>query len=237
MTAAAGTVTLSEMKSTAPTIDVHLYTKLFDRDNFSERGYFDTGLFYNTEEFTMRSNEQHKMLLHGSSIDKAEYTVYRAQLVDDELSIDLQHEPGLLCYAITLLTPDATLTVGPKTSLSLLLKSAQLHVTTYMVTEKQANQLTSPLQERDQVRRQVDAIFQAAESVVEETNWQAYHKEYPKVTRAQWKLTNPFNYNKRPRFTVGRNPHLIQFDPSHLVSQVPPPTQDRSADQICPSLM
>mgnify|MGYP007099172309 FL=1 len=155
----AGTVTLSEMKCTTRTgLHVHLYTRLFSRDNFGQRGYFDTGLFYNTEEFTMRFNEQHKMLMQSASFDRADSTIYHARLDGDEFSIDIHQEPGQLCYVITLLTPDVTLTVGPKTSLSLLLKSAQLHVTTYMVTEEQATQLKRPLQERDLVRSQVNSI-------------------------------------------------------------------------------
>lgn len=164
MTTAAGTVTLSEMKSTAPTttFDVHLYTKLYNREDFGLRNHFDTSLFYNTEEFTMRFNEQHKMLVEGFSLDRAESIVYRARLVNDELSIDMEHEPGQLCYAITLLTPDVTLTVGPRTSLSLLLNSAQLRVTMYTVTADLAAQLKRPLQERDLVRSQVNTIRQAA---------------------------------------------------------------------------
>jgi hypothetical protein len=77
---AAGTVTLSEMKltTTPPRTmsDVHLYTQLITRDNIDwERGYFDTGLFYNTEEFTMRCNEQHKMILQGLNFDRADFTI------------------------------------------------------------------------------------------------------------------------------------------------------------------
>lgn len=150
MAAAAGTVTLSEIKSTRPAAwtDVHIYTKRYTQD-FGQRKYFDTSLFYNTEEFTMRSNEQHKMLMEGFSFDRADSTVYHACLVNGKLSIDLQHEPGQLCYAITLLTPDVTITVGPKTSLSLLLQTGQLHVTTYMVTENLATQLKQPRHECD----------------------------------------------------------------------------------------
>jgi hypothetical protein len=162
--ASAGTVTLSEMKATRPKVwsDVHLYTKLFTLDD-GQRGYFDPGLFYNTEEFTMSCNEQHKILMQGSSCDKDDYTVYRARLDNNnELTIDTQHEPGQLCYVITLMTPNITLTVGPKTSLSLLLQSGQLHVTTYLVTEKLATQLKQPLQERDRVRSQVNTVRQSA---------------------------------------------------------------------------
>ena len=172
-------MTLSEMKCTARTgPHVHLYTKLFSQDNLGQRGYFDTGLFYNTEEFTMQSNEQHKMLIQSLSFDKADSTIYRARLDNDELSIDMHQEPGQLCYAITLLTPDATLTVAPKTSLSLLLKSAQLHVTTYMVTEEVADQLKRPLQERDLVRSQVDTVRKAA---LNESSWGP--KKYPGADR------------------------------------------------------
>jgi hypothetical protein len=59
MSAPARTVTLSEIKSpttTPKTIsDVHLYTQLITQDN-DVKGYFDTGLFYNTEEFTIMSS-------------------------------------------------------------------------------------------------------------------------------------------------------------------------------------
>ena len=171
--AAAGTVTLSEIKVAATTTtkvwsDVHLYTKLFNLDE-GQRGYFDHSLFYNLEEFTMSFNEQHKLLMQGYPCDKDEYTVYRARLNNNnnnnnnhELTIDMQHEPGQLCYVITLMTPNITLTVGPKTSLSLLLQSGQLHVTTYLVTEKLATQLKQPLQERDRVRSQVNTVRQSA---------------------------------------------------------------------------
>jgi hypothetical protein len=161
--ASPGTVIISEMYTTRPEIwsDVHLYTKLYTQED-GQRGYFDPGLFHNTETFTMRFNEQHKMLMQGTSFDKADSTVYRARLVNDELTIDLQHEPGQLCYAVTLLTPNVTLTVGPKTSLSLLLQSGQLHVTTYMVTEELASQLKKPLHEINRVRSQVNTVRQAA---------------------------------------------------------------------------
>ena len=208
MAVAAGTVTLSEMKCiTRIGPHIHLYTKLVSKVNLGERGYFDTGLFYNTEEFTMRSNEQHKMLLEGSSFDKGDSTVYRARLDNDELSIDLQHEPGQLCYTITLLTPDATLTVGPKTSLSLLLKSAQLHVTTYILTEELVNQLKSPRQEHDQVPSQVDADYLAAQRW-EEIDWQVYHKKWPDVSREFWYkhiyAKRRFKLVVRPKPTIER---------------------------------
>ncbi|MFN9684366.1 MAG: hypothetical protein ACK583_03790 [Cyanobacteriota bacterium] len=171
--AAAGTVTLSEIKVAATTTtkvwsDVHLYTKLFNLDE-GQRGYFDHSLFYNLEEFTMSFNEQHKLLMQGYPCDKDEYTVYRARLNNNnnnnnnhELTIDMQHEPGQLCYVITLMTPNITLTVGPKTSLALLLQSGHLRVTMYMVTEELAKQLKQPLQERDRVRHQVNSVHQAA---------------------------------------------------------------------------
>jgi hypothetical protein len=161
--AATGTVTLSEIKSTRPAAwtDVHIYTKRYTQD-FGQRRYFDTSLFYNTEEFTMSYNEQHKMLMEGYSFDRADSTVYHACLVNGKLSIDLQHEPGQLCYAITLLTPDVTITVGPKTSLSLLLQTGQFHVTTYMVTEDLATQLKQPRHECDS--GQVNTVRQAAEN-------------------------------------------------------------------------
>ena len=156
--AAAGTVTLSEIKAAVTTTkvwsDVHLYTKLFNLDE-GQRGYFDHSLFYNLEEFTMSFNEQHKLLMQGYPCDKDEYTVYRARLnnnnnnTNHELTIDMQHEPGQLCYVITLMTPNITLTVGPKTSLALLLQSGHLRVTMYMVTEELAKQLKQPLQEHD----------------------------------------------------------------------------------------
>ena len=190
MTAATGTTTLSEMKSTSLTnYDVHIYTKLFTQDG--QTGYFDPGLFYNTEEFTMRCDEQHKMLLQGSSFDKADSTVYRAQLVNDELAIDLQHEPGQLCYAITLLTPGVTLTVGPKTSLSLLLRSAQLRVTTYMVTDKLANQLKRSLQERDLVRSQVNTVHQSALDT-QQTIWVPYPRD-PRKRKAFLDMVDHIN--------------------------------------------
>jgi hypothetical protein len=157
--APAGTVTLSEMMATRPKVwsDVHVYTKLFTPDD-SERGYFDPGLFHNTEEFSMSCNEQHKMLMQGFTFDKADSTIYCAQGVNNELTIDdmQQHEPGQLCYAITLMTPNITLTVGPKTSLSLLLQSGQFHVTTYMLTEELVAQLKHPQKERDRVLSQVN---------------------------------------------------------------------------------
>jgi hypothetical protein len=161
--ASPGTVIISEMNSTRREIwsDIHLYTKLYTPED-RKRGYFDPSLFYNTEPFTMRFNEQHKLLMQGDSFDKADSTVYRARLVNDVLTIDLRQKPGQLCYAVTLLTPNVTLTVGPKTSLSLLLQSGQLHVTTYMVTEELANQLKQPLHEINRVRSQVNTVRQAA---------------------------------------------------------------------------
>ena len=164
--------------------DVHLYTQLVTRDN-DVKGYFDTGLFYNTEEFTMRYNEQHKMLLQGLSFDKEDSTIYRALLVNDELTIDMNHELGQLCYAITLLTPDVTLTVGPKTSLSLLLRSAQLHITTYMVTEELVTQLKRPLQERDLVRSQVNTIHQYAQEVLN-TSWTSANRNEMRKRKASF---------------------------------------------------
>jgi hypothetical protein len=184
--AATGTVTLSEIKSTTPKTmsDVHLYTQLVTRDN-DVKGYFDTGLFYNMEEFTMRYNEQHKMLLQGLSFDKEDSTIYRARLVNDELTIDMNHELCHLCYAITLLTPDVTLTVGPKTSLSLLLRSAQLHITTYMVTEELATQLKRPLQERDLVRSQMNTIHQYAQEVLN-TCWTSANRNEMKKRKTSF---------------------------------------------------
>jgi len=176
MSAPAGTVTLSEMMSPTTTpkaiSDVHLYTQLITRDN-DVKGYFDPGHFYNTEEFTMKYNEQHKLLLQSLSIDDNEdSTVYRARLVNDKLTIDMNHEPTQLCYAITLLTPDVTLTVGPKTSLALLLRSAQLRITMYTVSKELTKQLKLPQQERDLVRSQVDTVSRYAQNVLNTTtNW------------------------------------------------------------------
>jgi len=170
MSAPAGTVTLSEMMSPTTTpkaiSDVHLYTQLITRDN-DVKGYFDPGHFYNTEEFTMKYNEQHKLLLQSLSVDDNEdSTVYRARLVNDKLTIDMNHEPTQLCYAITLLTPDVTLTVGPKTSLALLLRSAQLRITMYTVSKELTKQLKLPQQERDLVRSQVDTVSRYAQNVL-----------------------------------------------------------------------
>ncbi len=176
MSAPAGTVTLSEMMSPTTTpkaiSDVHLYTQLITRDN-DVKGYFDPGHFYNTEEFTMKYNEQHKLLLQSLSVDDNEdSTVYRARLVNDKLTIDMNHEPTQLCYAITLLTPDVTLTVGPKTSLALLLRSAQLRITMYTVSKELTKQLKLPQQERDLVRSQVDTVSRYAQNVLNTTtNW------------------------------------------------------------------
>lgn len=158
---APGTVTLSEMRSTPSTEPrTHIYTKLIN-NNFGHK-YFDINLFYNTKVITMNSNEEHKLLIQSLRFDKTDSTVYRARLDNDELSIDNQHEPGELCYAIKLLTPDVTLTVGAFTSLDLLLKSAHLQVITYVVTKEQAAQLKQPLQERDLVRSQVETVCQAS---------------------------------------------------------------------------
>lgn len=161
MDAAARTLTLREMKSPALTTTtephVHFYNRLITRDNFGQRSYVDTSLFYNVKEFTMKSNEQHQILLQATSFDQADINVYPARIDNDELSIDIQREPGQLCYALTLLTPNvAALTVGTKTSLSLLLRSFHLRVATYMLTDELATQLKQSCQERYLVSRQVN---------------------------------------------------------------------------------
>jgi hypothetical protein len=196
--AATGTVTLSEMKSTTSKTmsDVHLYTQRVTQNN-DVGGYFDTGLFYNTEEFTMRCNEQHKMLLQGLYFDKVDSTIYRARLVNDKLTIDINYEPCQLCYAITLLTPDVTLTVGPKTSLSLLLRSAQLHITMYMVTEDLSTQLKSSLQERDQACSQVNTIHQYAQEVLN-TSWTSVPRNEMRKRKASFDVPSQSDRLYRP---------------------------------------
>lgn len=145
-TMAAGTVTITTMKKPTKTPRVHMYRKrLFSHNIFAERGALDTSLFFNMEDITMNFNEEHRMLIHSQS----DSSIYRAWLNDDDdqpMSIDLQHEPGQLCYAITSLIPDVTLTIPANTSLALLLKTAQFHVTMYMLTKEQVIKLKRTLQ-------------------------------------------------------------------------------------------
>jgi hypothetical protein len=165
--AAAGTIALSEWMSTSSSKQrVNIFTKLFTPDNVGQvRGYFDTSLFYNNEEFVINPNEQHLLLMQGSSFDQADSTVYPAKLDNDddneEVSINVYKESGQLCYAIKLLSPGVTLSVGKNANLSVLLMSAQLHVTTYMVTKALATRLKRPLHEKNLVRSQVETIRQS----------------------------------------------------------------------------
>lgn len=156
--AAPGTVTLSEIKKTSTTPRIHLYTRLFSCDNFVEQGFFDSSIFYNTEEFTLNTNEVHKMLVQTTSYNQADSRIYLAR-ADDLWTAE--GEPYQLCYEITLLTPDVTVIVGRNTSLSLLLKTAQFDWTLYIVTEKEVARLKQPLEERDRVRSQINTVNQA----------------------------------------------------------------------------
>lgn len=162
--AAFGTVTVREMRPDhVPTVFVHLYQKLFNQNSFGQI-YFDPSAFYNIEEFVIGSQEQHKLLIQTFRFDTTDNnTIYRARInSNDNLSIADLREPYELCYAITLLPNEIELQVGAFTSLDVLLKSARLSVTKYMVTKEQATRLKRPLQERDLVRSQIETVRQAA---------------------------------------------------------------------------
>jgi len=65
----AGTVTISEIKSTSPLTKlmhrIHRYINMCN--HMGPLGYLDTGMFYNTEEFTLDYNEQHLLIIEVSS--------------------------------------------------------------------------------------------------------------------------------------------------------------------------
>jgi len=156
---AVGTVTLSEIKKTTTTPLIHRYTRLLNGDHF-ERFYFDTSMFFNTEEYTMNYGEQHQMLIEGSNPSDA--LIYPAKRDEQSLAIDLDQEPSYLCFAVTLESPGVSLTVGPNTSLALLLKSAQFEVTLFGLTNELLFRLKQPLVEHELARNQVNMVRQAA---------------------------------------------------------------------------
>lgn len=63
--------------------------------------------------------------------------------------MDMRKEAGHMCYALTLLIPGVRLTVGPNTSLTLLLKSTLVQATLYALTKDQHYRVKEMLRRTD----------------------------------------------------------------------------------------